>query len=415
MPPGINDLYQDALIARAMELERFGSGLAGRAIRILNESEDDLEDQLRRQLRRLPSSGVDRRVKRLSAMLKVVRDQRAATFLALRKKVRGELTAYAADEVAFTTNAFLKAAGMLELSLVAPVASAVRSAVLTRPFVGGPLSSWFSSLQRADQQRLESAIRLGVVQGESIDDIVRRVRGTRGARFTDGILQTTRRQTEAIVRTGVNHATNMARGEVFDANSDIFERLKWSATLDGRTTLICANRDGRVTPSKDGSVPEGFEMLDPPDARPPAHVSCRSIMVAHIDAVGLIGERPFVTDTRTRNKREVHFRREARAKSGERWKGMTAAERRQATTAHRNDWAKKRVGQLPVEVRFEDFLRRQSAKFQDEYLGSTRGALFRRGKLPLDKFIDKTGKRYNLNQLRSREASAFREANLTTA
>ena len=412
----VNDEYQDMLIRRSMDLQRFANGAATRAIRILNEAEGELEAKLRKALAKAPVRGsVPSQVKRLEALLKSVRDHRAATFLAMKKQVRGELTAYAADEVAFTSNAFLKAAGLAELSLAIPVASAVRSAVLTHPFVGGPLNEWFGSLERADRKRLTPAVRMGVIQGESVDDMVRRIRVTKALKYTDGILQTTRREAEAVVRTGVNHATNTARDAVFGENSDIFTRLKWSSVLDGRTTLICANRDGRVTPDAQGRVPEEFEALDPPDARPPAHVNCRSTMVAILDAVGIIGNRPFVTDTRTRSKREIHFRKEAAAKAGPSWKEMTDSQRRRATGKFRREWSEKRVGQVPTEVRYEDFLRRQSSGFQDEWLGATRGKLFRDGKLSLDKFMDHNGKRYNLNQLRTREASAFREANLTTA
>lgn len=412
MPETTNDLYQDILIARALEVSRLQAGMTTRALRILNQNERDLAAQLRTLLETLPSGGT-RRIRRVEALLKVVRDLRAAGYLAMRKQVQSELGAYAVAEVSFTKDAFLRAAGLLELSLVTPVASAVRSAVLTKPFNGRTLTGWFKSLEQREASEIARQVNMGLVQGESIDQIVRRVRGTRAARFTDGVIQTSRRGAESIVRTAVTHATAQSRRLFALENPDMVRAEKWTAVLDGRTTLICASNDGRMIGE---NLPKGVKHVSPPGLLPPAHINCRSILVYVLDARGVVGNRPFVTDTRTRRQREINFRSMAKENAGAaKWKSMTERQRRRAASKVREKWAIERVGTVPAETNFEEFLRRGGPSFQDEWLGPTRGKLFREGNLTIDRFHDHTGRQYNLDQLRSREANAFREANLTTA
>ena len=69
-------------------------------------------------------------------------------------------------------------------------------------------------------------------------------------------------------------------------------------------------------------------------------------------------------------------------------------------------------GEVPDTLTYDQWLRTQPASVQDEALGKTRGALFRRGGLEVSDFVNEQGKILNLEQLRRIEAEAFREANL---
>jgi hypothetical protein len=79
-------------------------------------------------------------------------------------------------------------------------------------------------------------------------------------------------------------------------------------------------------------------------------------------------------------------------------------------------WQRQRVrelvGRVPAKTTYAEFLSRQSAAVQDDILGATRGALFRRGGLTLDKFVDPTGRRLSLAELAERYEGAFTRANL---
>jgi SPP1 gp7 family putative phage head morphogenesis protein len=147
-----------------------------------------------------------------------------------------------------------------------PARQMLVSAVTSRPFQGRLLREWVDGLDAGRFARLRDAIRIGVVEGESIDQIVRRVRGTRVLRFKDGILDISRRSAEAVVRTAVNHTATHARSLMYAENADVVESWQFVAVLDSRTTEICMGLDGQVFP-----VGEGPE--------PPRHINCRSTTV----------------------------------------------------------------------------------------------------------------------------------------
>lgn len=72
-------------------------------------------------------------------------------------------------------------------------------------------------------------------------------------------------------------------------------------------------------------------------------------------------------------------------------------------------------GQVPESTTYQTWLQRQPASVQDEVLGATRGALFRRGGLTLDRFVDMSGRQYTIQELRRRDADAFAAANVGAA
>lgn len=66
----------------------------------------------------------------------------------------------------------------------------------------------------------------------------------------------------------------------------------------------------------------------------------------------------------------------------------------------------------PEPITFGAWLRSQTAEVQDDALGPTRGALFRRGGLEVRDFVDQRGKTLTLKQLRQRERDAFERAGI---
>lgn len=69
-------------------------------------------------------------------------------------------------------------------------------------------------------------------------------------------------------------------------------------------------------------------------------------------------------------------------------------------------------GTVAPDTTYSSWLTRQPATRQDEILGATRGALFRRGDLPLERFANDKGRWLTLEQLRKADAGAFVRAGL---
>jgi hypothetical protein len=68
-------------------------------------------------------------------------------------------------------------------------------------------------------------------------------------------------------------------------------------------------------------------------------------------------------------------------------------------------------GQVPAEMNYDQWLRKQPVSFQNEVLGIKKGQLFRAG-LKMDRFVDRQGNELNLSQLRERESAAWAKSGL---
>ena len=141
--------------------------------------------------------------------------------------------------------------------------------------VGPPvdLTAWIGRTEEAAARRVRDVIRQGYVEGRTVDQMARQLRGTRANGFKDGLLEVDRRGAEAIVRTAVTHTSNVASQEIYKSAGDFVEGWEFVATLDGRTTLTCASLDGKVYPIGKGPMP-------------PRHIGCRSIPIPRLRGMG---------------------------------------------------------------------------------------------------------------------------------
>ena len=91
----------------------------------------------------------------------------------------------------------------------------------------------------------------------------------RANKFKDGIIARVGNTTNSLVRTALQHASAQAREATWQENSSVIESVIWTATLDGRTSMLCKSLDGREFPIDKG-------------IRPPAHINCRSTIRAKL-------------------------------------------------------------------------------------------------------------------------------------
>lgn len=368
-----NERIHDALTRRQIEVIRYARGLSARMVALLDRAEPDLRAQLKGRIERAARLGGDPGpvvTERIRQMERAYRETSRPTWEKVRELTRGELVGLAADEVAFiqgVTNSALP----VTVDLAVPNSALLRKIVFARPFQGRILRDWLSRWEVQDRRRAMAQIRQGLLFNETPTQIGRRIFGTARLQGADGVRNITRRGAQVLAQTASASITNAAAEEVWQANSDIAGRVRYTATLDSRTTPICRALDGKLFDAGKGP-------------KPPVHMNCRSRRVPIFNGRAL-GVRPEVgvTDRRLR--------------------GLTgrARERR----------IRELVGQVPAETNYAQFLRRQGKDFQVEVLGVKRAALFRARKLTLQNFVDlKTGRQYTLRELRARHPRAFRRA-----
>jgi SPP1 gp7 family putative phage head morphogenesis protein len=94
--------------------------------------------------------------------------------------------------------------------------------------------SQFTEVKAVQMNRI---LQDGFTEGLTQDQLISRVRE---------IEPLQRRQAAALVRTGTNSVSSIARYRTAVENRDVLEGYEWVSTLDDRTSLVCASRDGMV-------------------------------------------------------------------------------------------------------------------------------------------------------------------------
>lgn len=342
----VNEELRSATVSHSIYVHRYSVGVVKRMVALLSRTDADI---VRRILDANPNSK-----KRLNELLAEVRAINTSAYHALSEGLTGELHRFAQYEAGFQAS-MIEGVVPVALNTTIPAEATLVAAVNARPFQGRLLKEWLSSASESAAARTRDAIRMGVVEGQTTAQIAQRIRGTKALNYSDGILDISRRGAAAMVRTAVNHTATTARQVYFEQNQDILKGHQWVSTLDGRTSAVCRGRDGKVFPADKGP-------------RPPAHIGCRSSMA------------PVV-----KSWREL---------------GIDLDEAPAGTRASMS-------GQVADTETYQTWLKKQPASFQDEVLGKTKGRLFRNGGVPLDRFTDRNGIEYTLDELKKREATAF--------
>ena len=233
------------------------------------------------------------------------------------------------------------------------------------PVVGGALlDELFDKIKDDVRLRVEYAIRQGISDGQTNQQIVQRIKGKKAFNYQDGILQQSRSDIDRVVRTSRSHVANTAYMDTYKAIG--FTHVKFVATLDGRVSKTCASLDQSM-----------WEIESPKIRRPPLHPNCRSVLIG-VDADGnLAGKRPFVMDER-------------------KVKDIPVDEKKQL------------IGQLDANTSFKQFFDKADDFFQREWLGEKRYKLFKEGNYSIDKFVDPLGRQYSLAELKTLDEKTFK-------
>lgn len=356
----VNEDLRDKIIRHQHWIERFKGGAVTRLLKVLRASEQDILAKIAK----VDPTGTSQRYteQRLNRLLGEIRDINAVMSSNLRDQIYEDVRGLGKYEAAFMTK-LAKAVIPVKVDLISPNAEAVRAAVFGRPFNGRVLKDWVRDWEPRTFRRIQDALRMGVVQGETVDQLVRRVRGSQANGFRDGVLNINRAGAAALMRTAVNHTVDAARLATYEANSDVIKGEQWLATLDHRTCPTCGGLDGKE-----------FELGKGP--RPPAHVACRCVRVPVLKS----------------------------------WKelGINAKELPESTRASMD-------GQVPESLTYNRWLKDQPVSVQNEALGVSRAQLFRAGDLEVNDFTSPAGRLLSLPELARREADAFAKAGVDVA
>lgn len=364
-----NETLHDEAVNYAIQLHRYSNGQVRKIIALLNRADAQLMAELDASIaRNAPQATIDH----IDAVLSQVRAINAEAY----RQVGLTLTAHLAEFTAYTVG---KELGIIRLALPGGAqavvnlqgvsATQVQAAAMARPFQGRLLREWLNDLEAARAAKIRDAVRIGIVNGDTTEKIVRTIRGTRANSYADGLLERPRQDLETIVRSAISHTAGYAREQVVQANADIIKASRWVSTLDNKTTQQCRVRDGHTY---------SVEKHKPLDGGPPwgagpgqLHFNCRSVSVPVLKS----------------------------------WRELGLKDASPATRASMD-------GQVPAEMNYAEWLAKQPMGRVEEILGPIRARLYRKGGLKLEQFSNDKGALYTLDELRKLDAAAFAKAGL---
>lgn len=345
----VNDDFADALTRHQIGLQRLSNATVRKIIALLNRQDAKIVERLLREDLTVLSRS------RQNELLRDIRKIIESVYTDTTGQLRIDLENLAQYEVEFQENLFNRTLP-INFRISSPSADQIIAAVNSRPFQGRLLKEWFKGLEEGAFRRLRDTVRMGVIEGRTTEQMVRDIRGTRANNFKDGVLEISRRGAQATVRTAVNHTATAARNRLYERNKSLIKGVQWISTLDGRTSAICRARDGQVYDVDKGP-------------RPPAHPNCRSSTAPVIKS----------------------------------WREMGLKGLPKSTRASMN-------GQVAEDITYGEWLKKQPVAFQNEVLGERKATLFRKGELPIDRFVNRIGDELTLDELKRTESEAWEKA-----
>ena len=248
---------------------------------------------------------------------------------------------------------------------------------------GAKSREWWNGQDKGLRDRFAREMRMGYSLGESVEELQRRVRGTKENDFKDGIMQTSKREAEALVRTSVQTVSNEAKLASFEEMEGLVKQIQWISVLDSRTTHICMSLD-KLTWSLPDYKPVGHSK-DFPGAI--AHWGCRSTQIPVTASWSELSGKP----VKALDNKELQTAVDEKLRR----QGMSEEKIKQAKVRSRASMD----GQVAENQNYNQWLKTKSPEFVRETLGPSRAALWQSGQLQLKDLTDQSNRTLTVAQL----------------
>lgn len=344
----------DAILGHQLDLLRLEAGVRSRIIRLLNLLQLDLASQL--SVPGLPGYTKAR----LQALLRQANESIDGYYA----RIQGEL------DLVLSGVGEIQAPHMIKSLTISTGANLPTETFLTRLVSnvlihGAPSSEWWGRQSQDTAFRFSAAVRQGVAQGETNEQIVARITG-KPRLGIPGVMDISRKNARGLVHSSIQTVANSSRMETFRKNPGVVTGVRQLSTFDSHTTAICIAYSGGewdmegnpINGTKLPFVNEGGSL----DGTP-RHWGCRSVMTP-------------ITKT---------FKQ----------LGLNIAEIKPGQRAAAG-------GPVSSRTTMEQWLSRRTKEQQDEQLGPGRADLWRRKVITLEQLLNLSGNPLTLAQLRAR-------------
>lgn len=351
----LNTIIADELRERAVFLARYDATMRNKMVALLKQLERDVTRRMMDldEFGELTAAGRAR----MEAIITWTRSTIANAYKGIHQASVEQLVNLARNEVAFIEKTMNKGVGvqLLDTSVTPAGLAEIVSNTMVR---GNPMEEWWAGQAVDLGRKFAAEMRIGMAAGETLSQLVQRVRGTSANGFSDGIMQTATRNAAALVRTAVQSVSNNTRMKVYKENEDVIGSLQHVSTLDDRTTDVCKARDGLRW--KLNGEPIGHDMKFD---QPPLHWNCRSTLIPVTKTWAEMG---FDVDELTPGQRASMD------------------------------------GAVPADMTYEQWLKGKGEEFQNRVLGQEKAQMWRDGEITFRDLVDQTGRPLTLEELQDK-------------
>ena len=365
------DNLEDGIYSHAVDLNRFEENMKRRSIGFLCEMADDINKLLSETTIRTDDSA------RLNELKRQIENIISESVSSAKADMRSQLIDFAPLEEKKTVD-IMNDAVQVKVLTTGMTPAQLRAIVDDTLIRGAVASDWWDRLEDNTKNRIVKGIQLGFSEGESIEDMKDRLLGKRTGQFEQyvvgdktrrryerkgGWISMSDREAESLIRTAVHNVSSKVRDDTYIANLDVINAVESVATLDSRTTTLCASYDG-LRWTADGHKPIGGH--GKAYLPTPRHWGCRSTHVPVISELDKLDQL---------------------AKQ----KGLKIPPAIRASVS----------GPQKATQSMDSWLKKQSASRQDRIVGGkAKGELFRKGKLKLKDFTNRRGDPLTLEELK---------------
>ena len=339
------------MISHSVDLARLDAHERAKVIALLKQLEDNLKELLATKV--LSEMGKQS----TNALLKEVEALIQSTYTAAQAGAAETLTGLGEVQVQATTHALESVLNITIGPGSKPSAGYLEKLASDVLIEGAPSKAWWSRQAGDVAFRFSQALRTGLAAGETNQQIIARIAGTKD---TPGVMDIARKNAAALVQTSVATVAQESKNAMYGKNADVIKGTMWSATLDGHTCEQCANLDGQKWDLEGAAMP-GTTM---PFAAPPRHWNCRCVALPVLKTFAEMGiDMPEIP-----------------------------------LTGHRASTD----GPVPRGTTFADWLKGRTEEQISEQFGRGRAELYKSGKISLRDMLDMSGNPLTLAQLKDK-------------
>jgi len=374
----------NSYVSYAANLLRVDATTRGKVFTLLQK----VESSLIKELEKTDPTGVTHttyQTARFKQLLKQVQAMLAQKYTEIKGVVLNDLRDLARAEVQVTaklTNNYI-GVDLLSTNLTPGFLNTLVSDTL---ILGAPSVDWWSRQSDSLQRSFTDQIRQGMAQGETLQQLSQRIRGTPTGRrvgyristgeqrfyteYTGGVMDAQRRQVDALIRSSVQAVSQRARYETYAQNDDVVHGVEALVVLDNRTTEFCMALSGQQWTLEGEPIGDSV----PWPGYPPYHFNCRTTLIPILKSW---------EDLASKDKKDIA---------------------RQADKAGLSiDTVQSSMnGPVSGELNYEEWLATQPLTFQEELLGPTKFKLWKDGDITFRDLVDQSGNPLTVKELKDR-------------